>query len=258
MINAQQIMTIRQQVESAVADLPRPEPIAPQPTITADTPLASLIDHTLLKPEATAAEIEVLCAEAREYGFASVCVNGVFVPLSAQLLMGSAVKVCTVVGFPLGASQPEVKAYEAELAIQQGAQEIDMVLHVGAVKSADYPALFHDIATVVTTCHQSGILCKVILETSKLTDEEKVAACMVAQLAQADFVKTSTGFGGGGATVADVTLMRQTVGPQMGVKASGGVRNYEDAKAIVAAGATRIGASAGVAIVKGEQGTGEY
>ena len=258
MVNAQEIAAIRRTVTAAVADLPRPDSIAPQPALDADTPLARYIDHTLLKPEATAHEIEVLCAEAREYGFASVCVNGVFVPLAAHLLHGSAVKVCTVVGFPLGASQPQVKAYEAELAIQQGAQEIDMVLHVGAVKSADYPALFDDIATVVTACHREGVLCKVILETSKLTDTEKVIACVTAQLAGADFVKTSTGFGGGGATVDDITLMRQTVGPEMGVKASGGVRNYADAKAIVEAGATRIGASAGVAIVKGQQGQGDY
>jgi deoxyribose-phosphate aldolase len=222
--------------------------------IPRDLGIARLIDHTLLKPDASAAEIAQLCREAREYHFASVCVNSAYVPLCADLLKGSDVAVCTVVGFPLGASPAEVKAYEAQLAIQNGATEIDMVLNIGALKSRDLKALYHDIATVVSTCHANNVICKVIFETSKLTDEEKVIAAQVSKMAEADFVKTSTGFGGGGATVGDVALMRKVVGPDIGVKASGGVRNYEDAQAMVKAGATRIGASAGVAIVKAERG----
>jgi deoxyribose-phosphate aldolase len=222
--------------------------------IPRDLGIARLIDHTLLKPDASAAEIAQLCREAREYHFASVCVNSAYVPLCADLLKGSDVAVCTVVGFPLGASPAEVKAYEAQLAIQNGATEIDMVLNIGALKSRDLKALYHDIATVVSTCHANNVICKVIFETSKLTDEEKVIAAQVSKMAGADFVKTSTGFGGGGATAGDVALMRRVVGPDIGVKASGGVRNYEDAQAMVKAGATRIGASAGVAIVKAERG----
>ncbi len=222
--------------------------------IPRDLGIARLIDHTLLKPDASAAEIAQLCREARDYHFASVCVNSAYVPLCADLLKGSDVAVCTVVGFPLGASPAEVKAYEAQLAIQNGANEVDMVLNIGALKSRDIKGLLHDIKTVVATCHAHNVLCKVILETSKLNDEEKVIACQIAKMAGADFVKTSTGFGGGGATAADVALMRKVVGPDIGVKASGGVRNYQDAAAMVKAGATRIGASAGVAIVKEERG----
>ncbi len=222
--------------------------------IPRDLSMARLIDHTLLKPDATAEEIAQLCREAREYHFASVCVNSGWVPLAADLLKGSDVAVCTVVGFPLGASLPEVKAYEAQLAIQNGASEVDMVQNIGYLKSRDLKALHHDIATVVATCHAHNAICKVILETSKLTDEEKVIASQVSVMAGADFVKTSTGFGGGGATVHDVALMRRVVGPDVGVKASGGVRSYEDAQAMVKAGATRIGASAGVAIVRQERG----
>jgi deoxyribose-phosphate aldolase len=222
--------------------------------IPRDLSMARLIDHTLLKPDASAAEIAQLCREAREYHFASVCVNSTNVPLCADLLKGSDVAVCTVVGFPLGASPAEVKAYEAQLAIQNGANEIDMVMNIGVLKSRDVKALYNDIATVVKNCHAHNVICKVILETSKLTDEEKVIACQVCKVAEADFVKTSTGFGGGGATAADVALMRKVVGPDIGVKASGGVRNLADAQAMVSAGATRIGASAGVAIVKAERG----
>ncbi|MBZ0284550.1 MAG: deoxyribose-phosphate aldolase [Anaerolineae bacterium] len=222
--------------------------------IPRDLGVARFIDHTMLKPDASAAEIAQLCQEAREYHFASVCVNSTYVPLCADLLKGSDVAVCTVVGFPLGASPAEVKAYEAQLAIQNGATEIDMVMNIGVLKSRDVKALHHDIGTVVKTCHAHNVICKVILETSKLNDEEKVIACQVAKVAGADFVKTSTGFGGGGATAGDVALMRKIVGPEIGVKASGGVRNYEDAQAMVKAGATRIGASAGVAIVKAERG----
>ncbi len=222
--------------------------------IPRDLGVARFIDHTMLKPDASAAEIAQLCQEAREYHFASVCVNSTYVPLCADLLKGSDVAVCTVVGFPLGASPAEVKAYEAQLAIQNGATEIDMVMNIGVLKSRDVKALHHDIGTVVKTCHAHNVICKVILETSKLNDEEKVIACQVSKVAGADFVKTSTGFGGGGATAGDVALMRKIVGPEIGVKASGGVRNYEDAQAMVKAGATRIGASAGVAIVKAERG----
>lgn len=219
-----------------------------------DLGVARLIDHTLLKPDASAEQIAQLCQEAREYHFASVCVNSTWVPLAADLLKGSDVAVCTVVGFPLGASPPEVKAYDAQLAIQNGATEIDMVMNIGTLKSRDIKGLYRDIATVAATSHAYNVICKVILETSQITDEEKVIASQVARMAGADFVKTSTGFGGGGATVADISLMRKVVGPGLGIKASGGVRTYEDTLAMVEAGATRIGASAGVAIVAGEHG----
>lgn len=250
---------ITRQVKAALENMDAPAPLATPPApVTADTPLARFIDHTLLKPEATPSQIEQLCAEARSHNFASVCINGVYVPLAAALLRDSDVKVCTVVGFPLGASQPEVKAYEAGLAIHQGAREIDMVLHVGALKNGDLKALHRDIAAVVMACHAQNVLCKVILETALLTDAEKITACVVAKLANADFVKTSTGFGGGGATPDDIALMRATVGAEMGVKASGGVRTLADAQAVIQAGATRIGASAGIAIIQGAAGTGEY
>jgi deoxyribose-phosphate aldolase len=212
--------------------------------------VASLIDHTLLKPEATIAQIEQLCAEAREYTFASVCVNSVYVPLAARLLRDSVVAVCAVVGFPLGASLTDVKVYEAAKAIEHGASEIDMVIHIGALKEDDISMVHHDIAAVVAECQIKSALCKVILETVLLTDEQKITGCRVARDAGADFVKTSTGFAGGGATVADVRLMREVVGSQMGVKASGGVRSLTDVRAMIEAGATRIGTSAGVAIMR--------
>lgn len=218
--------------------------------IPKDLSIAAMIDHTLLKPDATEAEIAQLCYEARKYGFAAVCVNPSYVKLAAQLLKGSSVKVCTVVGFPLGATLTEVKAYEAQRAIDEGAREIDMVINIGALKSRDYETVLRDIATVVRTCHAGGAIVKVIIEAALLTDEEKVVACQLAKEAGADYVKTSTGFGPGGATVADVALMRRVVGPTMGVKAAGGIRSYEDAQKMVAAGATRIGASAGVKIVQ--------
>ena len=224
----------------------------------ADQGLARLIDHTLLKPEASAEQITQLCQEAREHHFATVCVNSWRVPLAAELLRGSDVVVCTVVGFPLGACLAEVKACEARLAIEAGAGEIDMVLNIGALKDRDLGALLRDIRAVVAACHAQEVSCKVILETALLSEEEKVIACEVSRLAGADFVKTSTGFNGGGATVADIALMRRVVGPEMGVKASGGVRTLADAQAMMAAGATRIGASAGVAIVRGERGEGAY
>ena len=216
--------------------------------------IANKIDHTLLKPDATRNQIEALCQEAIEYEFASVCVNGVYVPLAVELLKDSPVKVCTVVGFPLGAAATETKAAEARIAIAQGAQEIDMVLQIGVLKDGDTDALYADIAAVVSECQVHQLVCKVILETALLTDNEKRTACEVAKAAGADFVKTSTGFGGGGATVSDVTLMRDAVGPAMGVKASGGVRSYADALAMIDAGATRIGASAGVNIVQSARG----
>ncbi|MFN2280737.1 MAG: deoxyribose-phosphate aldolase [Anaerolineales bacterium] len=212
--------------------------------------MASLIDHTLLKPDATADQIAQLCYEARKYKFASVCVNPTHVKLCAELLHGTQVKVCTVIGFPLGASSPEVKAFEAQTAIKDGATEIDMVLNIGALKAGDLTLAAQDIHEVVRVGHNAGAIVKVIIETSLLNDEEKITACLLAKEAGADFVKTSTGFSGGGATVEDITLMRRAVGPDMGVKASGGVRDFEDAQSMVKAGATRIGASAGVKIVQ--------
>ena len=218
--------------------------------------IASLIDHTLLKPEATARQIESLCFEAKEYGFASVCVNSAYVPLATELLKASDVKVCTVVGFPLGASLPHVKADEARRAIENGATEIDMVLHIGALKARDFVALFEDMSDVAYVCHEEhdDFICKVIIETALLTDEEKIIACEIARRAGVDFVKTSTGFSSGGATQADVALMRQVVGAGVGVKASGGVRSLADAQAMVDAGANRIGASSGVKIAQQERG----
>ncbi len=216
----------------------------------ADQRLAAMIDHTLLKPEATPDQIAQLCFEARKYGFASVCINAAHVKLAAQLLKGSPVKVCTVVGFPLGATLPEVKAYEAQEAMDDGATEVDMVINIGAIKARDYETAARDVRAVVRACHARQVLVKVIIEAALLTDEEKVAACLIAKAAGAGYVKTSTGFGPGGATVADVALMRRVVGPEIGVKAAGGIRTLADAEKMAAAGATRIGASAGVKIVQ--------
>jgi deoxyribose-phosphate aldolase len=227
----------------------------------ANPELARLIDHTLLKPEATPDQIAQLCYEARKHGFAAVCVNPTHVTLCAQLLKGSPVAVCTVVGFPLGATPPEVKAYEAQKAIDDGATEIDMVINIGALKSKDYALVARDIRAVVRVCHARTppVLVKVIIEAVLLNEEEKIAACLLAKESGADFVKTSTGFAAGGATAADVALMRRVVGPKLGVKAAGGVRTQADAEAMVAAGATRIGASAGVKIIQGEAaGEGKY
>jgi deoxyribose-phosphate aldolase len=222
--------------------------------IPPDQKLAKMIDHTLLKPDATQQEIAQLCFEAKKYGFASVCVNPTWVSLCAQLLQGSPVKVCTVIGFPLGATSSETKAFETETAIKQGATEIDMVINIGALKARDLNTVAKDIRGVVNVAHARGIIVKVIIETTLLTDEEKTIASLISKEAGADFVKTSTGFAGGGATVHDVELMRKAVGPQMGVKASGGVRTYEDAASMIKAGATRIGASAGVKILQGPGG----
>ena len=215
--------------------------------------LAGLIDHTLLKPEASHEEIAQLCSEARQYGFASVCVNPSNVKLCAQLLKGSPVAICTVVGFPLGATPTDVKVFEAQQAIREGATEIDMVINVGAVKSREYELVRQDIASVATACHAANAILKVILEAALLTEEEKVIACQLAKVAGADFVKTSTGFGPGGATAEDVALMRRVVGPNIGVKAAGGIRTTEDARRMIAAGASRIGASASVKIVGGAE-----
>lgn len=216
--------------------------------------LAKYIDHTLLGADATADAIDQLCAEAERYGFASVCINPTWVKRAANNLRGTGVPVCTVIGFPLGATTTEVKATEARKALRDGAREIDMVINIGALKSGDNELVYDDIAKVVDAAHEVGAICKVILETALLTDEEKVIASALAKRARADFVKTSTGFGPGGATVYDVALMRETVGPEMGVKASGGVRTADDAEDMIAAGATRIGASAGVQIVSGNDG----
>ena len=217
--------------------------------------IAGYIDHTLLKPDASQAEVAQLCHEARQYHFAAVCVNPTNVLLCSQLLQDSGVEVCTVVGFPLGATPPEVKAYEAQQAVSDGATEVDMVINVGALKSKEYDLVQRDIAAVSRTSHNGGAICKVIIEAALLTDEEKVKACELAQAAGADYVKTSTGFGPGGATLHDVALMRQVVGPEMGVKAAGGIRTYQDAEAMVKAGATRVGASASIKIVQGADGS---
>ena len=218
--------------------------------------LNKYIDHTLLKPDASQEQIETLIEEAKKYDFASVCVNPTWVNFAAQALKATDVKVCTVIGFPLGANTPELKAFETSDAIQNGANEIDMVINIGALKSRNFDLVERDIRAVVEAA--KGTLVKVIIETCLLTDDEKVKACQLAQKAGADFVKTSTGFSTGGATVADVALMRKTVGPDMGVKASGGARSYEDALAFIKAGATRIGASSGVAILEGDVANGDY
>ncbi len=218
--------------------------------------LAKYIDHTLLKPDATQEDIDTLCDEAIEYGFAAVCINPTWVKRAAERLRGSDVKVATVIGFPLGATTSEIKAMETRKALRDGAREVDMVINIGALKSGQNELVRKDIEKVVDAAHEGGAITKVILETALLTDEEKVIASALAKAAKADFVKTSTGFSGGGATVYDVALMRETVGPDMGVKASGGVRTLEDAEDMIAAGATRIGASAGVQIMSAQEGDG--
>jgi len=218
-----------------------------------DLTKASYIDHTLLKPEATSQQVKQLCAEASQYHFASVCVNPTHAKLCAELLQGSEVLVCCVIGFPLGASITETKAFETHQAIADGAQEVDMVINIGALKDRNLELVARDILAVVQTAHAANVPVKVILETALLTDEEKQIACLLAKEAGADFVKTSTGFSSAGATVEDVALMRRTVGPLVGVKAAGGIRTSEDFEKMVKAGATRIGASAGVRILKGDE-----
>lgn len=220
--------------------------------------LARFIDHTLLKPEATATQVDRLCDEARTHGFAAVCVNPTWVKRAVQRLRGSGVVVASVVGFPLGATLPEVKAFEARRALRDGAREIDMVINVGALKSGDHDLVLRDVAAVSDACREVGALNKVILETALLTDEEKVIASRLAKQGRAHYVKTSTGFSSGGATVFDVALMREAVGPVLGVKAAGGIRSAEQALAMIAAGATRIGASAGVQMVQGETSRESY
>ena len=216
-----------------------------------DTKLASMIDHTLLKPDATQVELAKVCSEAKDYHFATVCVNSSNIPFVARLLKGSGVKAIAVVGFPLGAATSQAKAFEAKEAIHAGAEEIDMVINIGAIKSKDYKTVYEDIRQVVEASRPHAV--KVILETSSLDHDEKVIACTLSKTAGAAFVKTSTGFGSGGATVEDIVLMRKIVGENMNVKASGGIRTKEDAEKMVNAGADRIGASASVAIVTGKQ-----
>jgi deoxyribose-phosphate aldolase len=211
--------------------------------------LAALIDHTLLRPEATESDVRKVCKEAREHQFASVCVNPFWVPVVAAELRGSGVKTCTVTGFPLGATTTEAKVCETEVALKAGAEEIDMVMNVGALRSGDADTVKRDIQSVCDVAHRAGAIAKVILETALLEDNQKVLACALSKMAGADFVKTSTGFGPGGATVHDVELMRRVVGPDFGVKASGGIRTLEDLRKMTDAGATRIGASASVKIV---------
>jgi deoxyribose-phosphate aldolase len=222
--------------------------------------LARYIDHTLLAPGTTGEQIDRLCDEAVEYGFAAVCVNPVWVRRAARRLRGTPIAVACVVGFPLGANSTEIKVMEARRALRDGAREIDMVINIGALKSGDQRLVESDIARVAESCREVGAVCKVIIEATMLTDEEKVIASRLSQRGRADFVKTSTGFGGGGATAFDVALIRETIGPEMGIKASGGIKSAADAEQMIAAGATRIGASAGIEIVSGKKGdaSGRY
>ena len=231
---------------------PKTKPFLPADASAAN--LARLIDHTILKAEATPDQVRKLCEEARQFSFASVCVNAANVALCAGLLKNTSVLVCTVCGFPLGATLPEVKAFEARQAIAAGAQEVDMVINVGALKGGDYALVKADTAAVVQACRAGKAVSKVIIETCYLTNEEKIAACLLGQAAGADFVKTSTGFGPAGATLDDVALMRRTVGPTMGLKAAGGIRDLATARAMIAAGATRLGASASVKIMQEARG----
>lgn len=226
-------------------------------TIEKAADLARYIDHTLLKPEATAGQIDALCDEAAKHRFSSVCVNSAWVERCAVRLRGSGVKVCAVVGFPLGAMDPRSKAFEASVAVEKGASEIDMVMNIGAMKAGDLGAVREDILAVRRAC-RVGVVLKVIIETCLLTDDEKVLACELSKGAGADFVKTSTGFSKSGATPADVALMRRTVGPKLGVKAAGGVRSLEDAVAMIEAGATRLGTSSGVQLVSGQKAVTAY
>lgn len=243
------LTTLAKQYENQLPDLRLP---AGHP---GSRPMAAWIDHTLLKPEATPEQVENLCAEARQYQFASVCINPVYVPQARRALTGSPVLVCTVVGFPLGATLTAAKGEETRLAVEAGANEIDMVIPVGLLKGGQYEAVTADVQHIVEISHAGGALVKVILEMALLTRYEKIIGCLICQAAGADFVKTSTGFGPGGATLEDVELMRRVVGPEMGVKAAGGVRSLADARAMLQAGATRLGSSAGVKIVQeSEQG----
>jgi deoxyribose-phosphate aldolase len=233
------------------------EPKSSGPASVAAPELARYIDHTLLKPDSTQAQVDKLCAEASEYKFYSVCVNSTWVTQCARKLRGTGVKVCAVVGFPLGAMDSRAKGLETRYAVENGASEIDMVINVGALKSGDLKTVEEDIRAVLRACRQTTVM-KVIIECALLTDAEKVLACQIARKAGAHFVKTSTGFASGGATVQDVALMRRTVGPEMGIKAAGGIRSTEDARAMIQAGATRLGTSGGIAIVTGVKSTSKY
>lgn len=234
-------------------------PPAPPPLTVPEGPaLAGWIDHTLLKPEATAEQISKLCDEARQHHFAAVCVNPVYVPLAAGLLCDSGVGICSVVAFPLGASLPQYKAAETRGALEAGATEIDMVINIGALKSQAYGLVLNDIQAVVQEAHERGAIVKVILEMALLTQQEKIVGCLLSKAAGADFVKTSTGFGPGGARVEDVSLMRCIVGAEMGVKAAVGIRTLEDARAMIAAGANRLGTSSGIAILQAALAQGAY
>jgi deoxyribose-phosphate aldolase len=245
------IVTELSQLVSLAQEYEHQLPPAPPPLkIPQGKEIAGWIDHTLLKPEATAAQVRILCQEAMEHHFASVCINPVFVPLACGMLRDAKENVCTVVGFPLGAVLPEFKVYETLACVNAGAAEIDMVINIGALKSEAFGLVMNEVQAVTGTAHNQGALVKIILETVLLTRREKILACLISQAAGADFVKTSTGFGTGGATIEDVELMRRVVGPEMGVKAAGGIRSYADALAMIKAGANRLGASAGVKIVQ--------
>lgn len=244
---AEELLAAKGAVRAAAIDFPQPEG-------SFDPTVAALIDHTILRPDATAEDVRKVCAEARHYGFASVCVNPARVALVESELRGSKVKTCCVVGFPLGATFTETKMQEAELAVRTGAREIDMVINVGALKDRDYRKVKGDIQGVAGVCHAGGALLKVIIEACLLDDREKTIACALSKMAGADFVKTSTGFSKSGATAADVALMRRVVGPELGVKAAGGIRTLEDLRTMVAAGASRVGASASIKIVEAAKG----
>lgn len=245
-----EITTLVQSVRSKLGMGAASPAAAYKPVDSSAANLAHLIDHTILKPEATPDQVRKLCDEARHFDFASVCINPTHVRLAADLLRGSRVAVCAVAGFPLGATLPEVKAFEAQRVIAEGAREVDMVINVGALKAGDYALVTKDIAGVVQACRAGKAISKVIIETCYLTAEEKVAACLLAQAAGVDFVKTSTGFGPAGATVDDVALMRRVIGPALGLKAAGGIRDLATMQAMVLAGATRVGASASVKIMQ--------
>lgn len=260
-----QLEAIAKKVAEALEMAGRPEaemasitadPYTPPRVAADDAALAPYIDHTLLKPAATGPQILELCREALEHRFASVCINAGYLPEAKAILGGTGISLCTVIGFPLGATTPAAKAAETSNAIALGAHEVDMVINVGRLKNQEYRSVFEDILAVVNAA--DGRTVKVIIETFLLTDEEKVAACLLSKAAGADFVKTSTGFNGGGATAEDIALMRRTVGPEMGVKASGGVRDAAAVRAMIAHGATRLGTSSGVAIVGGGKGAGGY
>jgi deoxyribose-phosphate aldolase len=242
------------QIISLAADYDRQlPPSLPPADVPAGRDIAGWIDHTLLKPDATASQIRQLCQEAMEHHFASVCINPAYVPLACGMLRHAKENVCTVIGFPLGAVLPEYKVFETLSSVNAGASEIDMVINIGALKSEAYGLILNEILAVTGTAHNQGAIVKVIIETCFLTRREKIIACLVSQAAGADFVKTSTGFGTQGATVEDVELMRRVIGPQMGIKAAGGIRSYADAVAMIKAGATRLGASAGVKILQEAQ-----